>query len=164
MAGFIEVELDDVLDGLDAMVRAGRDLRPVWRAAKKDLREDLKQHFADARGPDGAWAPRAQSSVERILGAGGRRRNVTRKGAVKKGAARRLKNQLGRLRTAWRITYSARQIEATSSVKWAGVHQYGGTAGHGSSIPARPFAWVSDVLLGKIAISVRDHIAKGWEK
>jgi phage gpG-like protein len=164
MAGYIEVELNDVFDGLDAMVRAGRDLRPVWQRARKDLRDDLKQHFDEAKGPDGTWAPRAQSSIDRILRTGGRRKNVTKKGVVKKRAARRLKNQLGRLRTAWRITYNARQIEAASIVKWAGVHQWGGTAGRGSRIPARPFAWASDALVGKIAVGVRDHIARGWQK
>lgn len=164
MAGLIEVDLDDVFAGLNEMVKAGRDLRPVFKDARKDLRVDLKAHFDAASGPDGAWAPRAPSTVARILSTGGHRRNVTRKGKVKKGAARRLANQLGRLKSAWRITYDKGQLVATSNVKWAGIHQFGGMAAKRALIPARPFAWVSDVFLGALSVSVAAHVARGWQK
>lgn len=164
MAGWIEVELDDVFDGLDKMVAAGKDLRPVFRATRADLRNDLKDHFEHAQGPDGSWAPRNPATVEHILSTGGRARNITRKGRVKRSAAKRLANVLGRLRSAWKISYDKRSLEATSIVPWAAVHQYGGVAGRHAHIPARPFAWASDTLLGTLAARVAAHVLAGWPK
>lgn len=164
MAGFVEVELDEVFDGLDAMVRAGKDLRPVFKAAKADLIADLKDHGEHATGPEGAWPPRSPATVEKILSTGGQRKNLTRKGRVKRGAAKRLGNVLGILPRTWRIRYDRRTLEAISPVSWSAVHQEGGRVGKGAYLPARPFAWVSDALLAKIANRVAEHVEKGWQK
>ena len=46
------VDLRDVDRGLSALVRASRDIAPVLREAKKPLREDLREHQRERRGPD----------------------------------------------------------------------------------------------------------------
>lgn len=162
MASLVEVQLDDVMDGLDKMVRAGKDLRPVWKAVRRGLFDDLHQHFSDRQGPEGAWAPRAQSSVERLLQPHGGKSRITRKGTLKRKYARILVNQLGRLKSWWLIKYDRGSLSATSGAKWSGIHQEGGVAGRGARIPARPFAWVSGSFLGAVADHVLEHIGKVW--
>lgn len=162
MAELVKVDLDDVYEGLDALVRAGRDLRPVWREVRGGLRGDLKNHFDQRQGPEGAWAPPAASTIERLLRQGGRSANINRKGQLKRRAARRLANQLGRLKSAWTIAYTRGSLTGESKAPWSGIHQDGGVAGRGARIPARPFAWVTDSFLGVVADSVLKYLGKAW--
>lgn len=160
MAGLVEVKLDDVFAGLDAMVRQGKDLRPVWRAVRGALRKDLADHFASRSGPDGTWAPPAQSTIERQLSRGGRSRNVTRRGTLKRRAARRLANQLGRLKSWWTIRYDHGSLSASSGARWSNAQQDRATVGHGARLPSRIFAWVTDSFVGAVADNILDHVVK----
>lgn len=155
----IETTVD--VSGLDTtirdLVRAGRDLRPIFRAIRPRVRDDLKQHFEQRQGPDGAWAPRAASSVARIISRGGLIKRGKRKGQLKKRTARRLANQLGRLKYAWAYQVSADQLVAVNRVLWAIAQHDGDVVGHGSRIPARPFAWASDGLKQAFRSSIVKH-------
>jgi hypothetical protein len=162
MAGLVEVNLDDVFDGLDSMVKAGKDLRPVWKAVRGGLRKDLQGHFASRSGPEGPWAPPAHSTIERLLSVGGRKKNVTRKGTLKRRAARRLANQLGRLKSWWKITFTPGSLTAASGADWSDVHNTGGTAGRGARIPQRTFAWVTDGFVGAVTEAVLLHLERVW--
>ena len=60
---YSEIDLADVLAGLDAMQKAGKDLRPLWKQVRPLLKTDLGQHFADRAGPNGAWPAWAASPI-----------------------------------------------------------------------------------------------------
>jgi len=151
------------MKGIDEMARAGGDLRPVWREAQPLIRDDLYDHFEKAIGPGGTWQKRAPSSEARILqGAGTRRKRGARKGLPTARGAKRLRNQLGRLKTAWLVTIRGGFIEFRNRVWWSDIHYEGGVAGKGSRIPARPFAFVSQRVLDTVATKVVDFIRSKW--
>lgn len=161
--GRVDVDVRDVVQGMDALVRRGRDLRPVFRELRTPFRADLKNHFGERAGPDGAWAPYAASTLERFRrGRGNVRRRGARKGQVTKRGARRLANQLGRLKSSFIFRAGRKDLEAVSRVPWGGVHQFGGSAGRGAQIPSRTFAWVSDTFALAAATQIRDYILEVW--
>jgi phage gpG-like protein len=124
------LDLGDVFRGLDAMARRGRALGPVFRELKKPLRADQKDHSKKREGPSALWAPRAASTMARMRIGGHRARKP-----------------LGRLTGAVSYFADATAVRGISRVLWSGIHQDGGTVGHGSRLPARPFLWISDDLL-----------------
>ncbi len=159
------VDVRDVLKGLDAMRAAGRDLRPVFRQVRKDLKEDVQEHFFHNEGPDGRWAPYARSTLDRAL----HRRGFRRKRGVQRGhftarGEKWARNQLGRLKwpSAWKIKMDAQTMVMAARTGWAGVHQFGGVVGKGSVIPARPFMWASDKMVTTFEHALVGHLLSGW--
>jgi len=156
------VDLRDVQNGLNRLLRAGGDLRKVFRAVRADMRADQSQHVRDQRGPDGTWKPLAASTIARRKqrpGKRGRRRiRPLRARSVKK---------LGRLPRAYTITIKPRSIAAKSRVPWSGAHQpRGGTStrvGHNASLPARAFLWASTKLLVRVARATVDYMTTVWK-
>lgn len=113
------------------------DLRPAWKAAKKPLRADQRDHAKRREGPGGAWPARSPlTQARRSTGSGKRKR------------ARKL---LGKLPSALTAKHTRTSVSVMSRSKWSAVHQEGGTAGNGARIPARPFLWASDKLLETVA-------------
>lgn len=164
MGGFVEVELEDVLGGLTAMQAAGRDLRPVFKELRPLVRADLKQHFADEAAPESAWPGPSRATLEKILA---KRGSMSKKGKglLRRGARRlerAMKNPLGRLKSAWAFSVGPRFLEARSKAPWSGVHQEGGTAGHGAHIPQRTFAWFSEALIERFVDLTRAHLEAAW--
>lgn len=159
------VDISDVLRGLEAMRARGMDLRPVFRAVRVQLKADVAQHFARKEGPDGAWAPRAASTIERAkqnrgmtFKRGGRRGQLTKRGQ------RRLGPQLGRFRfpNAYRFIVTRQAIEMRAKGDWAGVHQFGGVVGHGAVQPERTFLWASDSLVDAFEHALVGHVREAW--
>jgi phage gpG-like protein len=160
-----QVDLRDVLTGLEAMKAKGMDLRPVWKAMRKVIGADLRQHARDQAGPNGAWAGRAASTIERVRqsrGAARRRRKRWKGRGLKATSHARPVRLLGKLPTAFDFTSSPSEIVGVSKVPWADVHQTGGTAGRGSRIPARPFAYLSDRVVQAGAEAVRAYVQGAW--
>jgi phage gpG-like protein len=157
MAGRTEVDLRDVFDGLRRIGARADNLRPVFRELGKALRADIRDHFRRGEGTAGTWPPRAQASVRRILRGG-----LKRRGGVKMAAQRRLVNQLGRLRTALAFLVAATLVEARSIVRWAWVHQHGGPAGRGVSIPQREFLWVADPVVDRFMQRLLAYLVEVW--
>jgi phage gpG-like protein len=124
------IDFGEVEKGLDAMARRARALGPAFRELKKPLKLDQKDHSKKRQGPSAMWAPRAASTMARL-----------RQGS------RRAKKPMGRLPSATRYTSDATSVTGRSKALWSGVHQDGGTVGHGSRLPARPFLWISDDML-----------------
>lgn len=58
---------------------------------------------------------------------------------------------LGAVANSIRADVTARGIEVYSTIPWAGIHNEGGTAGHGAKIPARAFLEWTPVRLEKLA-------------
>jgi len=138
----VELDLRDVLEGMDAMRRRALELREFWEAVKPIAKADLEQHFEDAEGPDGPWEGRAATTKER-------RPRLRRK-------------LLGRLKTAWRSVIGEHALVLYPAIFWAGVHDQGGEAGHGARLPARPFAWISDETQDVVRDALGDYIAEAW--
>ncbi len=160
----VELDLRDLDAGIRGMLEAAKDLRPAYRLLRKPLRQDQKRHFDWREGPSGTWAPRAPASVAKLLSRGGRRKNYTKKGRVRKGAARRLGNQLGRLKTALKVRMTKAELSIASKVSWAEVQFFGGTAGRGVTIPARPFLWISAELEAEARELLLERVVKGFDR
>jgi phage gpG-like protein len=161
------VDLTQVMRSLARAAKAGKDLRPVWKAMRPLLKADLADHAQKQQGPDGAWPRRAASSTAKIIGATGGlvRLRGGRSGPMRmrKRTLRRLSQpMLGRFRLPntyqWSMTGQA--LRATSRVEWSGIHQEGGRAGRGALIKARPFAWASDGLVDAAVVALRTHLTE----
>lgn len=119
------------------------DLRPVWKEARKPLREDIKSHRKAQSGEDGKWPQRAASTRERM----GRR------------AARR--QLLGKLPAGFGTSSDRRRLAMKWHAKWSGSHNEGDVVGRASSrLPKRDFAWVSRSAIELVAGMVAAFVAK----
>lgn len=127
---YATLDLGDVERGLEAMARRARALGPVFRELKTPLRLDQRDHSKKREGPSALWAPRAASTMARMRAGG-----------------RRARKPMGRLPGAVSYRATASSVSGRSRVLWSGIHQDGGTVGHGARIPARPFLWISDGML-----------------
>jgi phage gpG-like protein len=164
----VDVDLSDTLKGLDQIQRAGADLRPIWRLARRRIVDDVKSHFAEGQGPEAGWPYLAPSTIHRRLQARGmtyrrgRRKGTPTMKAIGRGGRLTEGRLLGRLKNAWEFEITPREFVMRSMVPWADVHQTGGIGRNGARIPARPFAWVSDRVIGLIAEAIRDYMAGVW--
>lgn len=173
-ADAIEVDLSDVLRGFALMKARGADLSPVMRDVKEWLKPEIAEHFQEQEGPEGTWPAWAASTVERRSFARGsgyvRKRGKKREGrAGSRFKRRQLKwnrtplGRFGQVRSyVFRMTSQSITMQARGA--WAGIHQFGGIAGHGARIPARPFLWVGDELVERFGRAVMIHIVEGWEE
>lgn len=115
--------------------------------------QDIIKHFAEEQGPDSPWKKRAESTQERYrrIGAG--------ELSPPKGTPRAAYNPTNKL---LQLTGTLRQsvspasgrgqkrgrgvVELFTNVEYASIHEMG--EGH---IPARPFMWMSDDAIEKVA-------------
>jgi phage gpG-like protein len=145
-----------------AAVAAG-DLRPVFREMKPVLKTDVARHFAAKAGPDAPWPGRSRSGWHRIRAqAGNTYKRGKRKGALNARGQKRYSSQLGRLRGVYRWRTAKKRMEMHSKVPWSGIHQEGGTAGHGARIPARPFLWAGPVAMRTYAKLTAEHLRRSF--
>jgi phage gpG-like protein len=144
----LQLKLSD--DGAQARItgldRAAAQLGPVFAALRRPLLEDQRAHAMRAEGPEGAW-PGWRKVRGRWRSNGGRSRS---------------RRPLGRLPRATQTRSSGRQVYVRSVVRWAWIHQEGGTAGKGARIAARPFLWISTGLQSRAGQMIADHLARGW--
>lgn len=151
----------DVLAGIRELEKRGQDLRPVFREIRPLIRRDIVEHFQRRSGPSGGWPKWSRSYVEKRLGGAGvlskRHKRRGRRVLTKRGR-KRFGNMLGALKSAWKFRLGRQILEATNIVPWAGVHQFGGMAGRGASIPARPFAYVSPETVAEATKRIRDYV------
>lgn len=111
------------------------------------------------------WAPLAASTVERRLSKGGRAGKFTKRGKLRKKAQRSLNRILSqKLVSGARFKSSRMEAKITSKVKWAGVHQEGGTVGKGSKIKAREFFYVGEELEKQAVKLIEKHVAGAFNK
>lgn len=146
----LSVDLRGLGYAFSRLRRFSEDLRPAWRELRKPVRADQRDHRKEKQGPAGPWAPRAESTMEAYR----ERRQRGRKPP---------RGLLGRLPAALITKIERKRMIVESRVKWSGIHQDGGTAGHGAKIPARPFLWVSQQLADQVASVVSAMAKKVWE-
>lgn len=156
-------------DALAKALRAAKDLRPAYREIRKPFREDQREHAKKAEGPDGSWAPLAQSTLARRARDAKAKRHAAggKTGRAKRARRRRrtLKQRrvLGRLPTMLDVRITRMSLIATSKVPWGDAHFSGATVGKGVKLPARPFLYVSDALEQKVVEIFQAHVLKGFD-
>ena len=142
-----ELDLRQMDAGFRKMLAAARNLKPVFRKLEIPMELDQESHFQSQSGPDGKWAPRAEST---------KRRN-------KRGGRRNRGRLLGKkMKSSYRINIKRKRMEAESLVPWAEIHQYGGTGYNGARIPARPHIWLSETFLSKALPEIRNHLVRRY--
>lgn len=157
MIEIARVEDRALVKSLDDKARRSKQLASVFRRLRPHMIEDQKQHAQREEGPDGAWAPRAPATRER--------KRVFRQTKKKKGAVEAtyftVNGTLGALPELVVARATGFTVFVKSMVRWASVHQEGGTVGRGSVIPARPFLWVSDELAQRAQKMIADFVMDG---
>lgn len=157
-----EVDFADVDAGLQTVSLRSKDLRAVFAPILKALRADIREHFRAHQGPDGgAWQPLAESTKERYA-AGKRYKRGARKGIPLKRVQKRVANVLGRLKSAIGYSIFPKYLEGRALPQWAGVHEYGGAAGHGARIPQRSFMYASEDVVDQFLDAVLEHVMKDF--
>ena len=145
------IDTGDMVSGLRALARAGRDVAPILREARKPLRSDQREHQRRKRGPDGPWPGPSAGTV--------RKRGRTKSGR------RRRRRPLGRLPTSLSIVIVGRAtLVARSKVPWAYVHQEGGRVGRGARLPARPFLYFGREFLEDVEQALGQYLARSWRR
>lgn len=152
----------DVQRGLNKMLRAGKNLSPVFRALKKPFKTSIKQEARAMRGPDGGWAKRKDSTKNRDRF----KKTTTRKKTGKSKTSRRRKGRiLGRMPNANFLQPGRKSFKATSKIAWSGVHQDGGKVGKGAILPKRTFLWFTEGFLSVTERAVAQHLVdEGWAR
>lgn len=135
-----KVDLDHVQRGLEAMISAGRSVRPVLASMRIPARKDQMEHGRAQSGPEGRWPAR-----KKVPGKRARRRRL-----------------LGRLSSATVTRVTAKGLVLESKVKWSAIHQEGGQAGNGARIPQRTFLWWSKEILDEVAKRLTEHVGGSW--
>ena len=157
----VTLEFEDIEKGFRAMQARAIDPRNLFKRQRPLLKDDQKEHFENLEGTTSQWPPRASSSIRRARG--NKKKSFTKRGRLRKAAKRRLRNQLGRLKTFWKFRVTPQFLEIASGAQWAGIHQAGGVAGHGSRIPQREFVWISDDILRQFQDDYLNELIKAWE-
>lgn len=121
-------DMRDVERGIAAARTRARAVTQFFREVIPAMREDQRDHAKERSGPDGKWPARSPATV-----------------AAHRKMPRR---PLGRLTTAVGYRASSKGAIAESRVPWSGSHQDGDRVGHGATLPARTFLWISERFLG----------------
>ena len=116
-----------------------------FRELAPRARQDQREHAMQQEGPDGQWAPRDPDTH-----------------AWRQGRRRRRRKLMGRLPGAISVKVHPDAVTITSKVAWSGIHQDGGTVGHGAQLPARPFLWWSEKFLGDAEEAALSYVLQGW--
>lgn len=155
-----KVDLRKVQNALRRLQLAGKDLRPVFAASRKNVRVDQRDHAKGEHGPDGKWPALARSTLAKKTRQGKGRRHKGKK----KRKRRVFPKMLGRLPRSFDIRFDRQRLVAKSRAKWSGAHQSGAIVGRGSRLPERSFLWASTSLLREIATRALDYLKGAWEK
>lgn len=135
-----ELKLDDLALRRDMHARLQRleDTRPLLNFFGEHFQEEISDRFKEERGPEGAWAPLASSTIEKRLKKYGNR-PIT---------ILRMEGEL-----AGSIVYQTSQTTLSIGIRsgskaepYAAIHQLGGMAGRNRkvAIQARPYFGFSE--------------------
>ena len=141
----VKVDLRVLDSGIFARAgRIGNDLRPAFRAARKPVMADQRDHRKNKQGPRGKWPELAAVTKARYK-------------LDRKRGRKRPRTLLGRLPTANMIRYERKRMLVLSRVRWSGVHQR-----------TRPYLWISrrlrrqlgDLLAANVAARLANRKSK----
>ena len=101
-----KVDMRSVMRTLRTLQKEGQDLRPIFRAMRKPVMDDQREHRKKQEGPSGKWPARAPSTLLRYKKLRARGRKPP-------------KRLLGRLPTANQVTIDKRRLRVVSKVRWS---------------------------------------------
>lgn len=171
------VDISSVHEMFRTLEGRSADLRVPFRQIRRDVNQDLLEHFEQKRGPAGGWPDWAASTEEKFLGwrnnrptgrrahGWGSRANVHNRGKKRgqltlRGAKRR-GNVLGKLKSAWRFLIDKASLIAISRVPFSLAHQDGDIVGHGARLPARKHMWLSPEVVVRATRTLLDWVMRG---
>jgi len=79
------------------------------------------------------------------------------------GRARQLDTReatLGKIASSFKTEIKDGKLVDASVIPWSGIHNEGGTAGHGAKIKARPFAYLEEVDVRVLVEMIRDSLGE----
>ena len=173
----ITVQSSAIEEALDRLARSARSLEPAMRDIGGLLEKETDDSFRAQGRP--RWRPLSQTTIlNRLMGRDGEgnRRGIssilTRDGNLRARARRRLEGGLailqdtGTLRGSIRASPGRYSVTIGSVLEYAAIHQFGGMAGRGKKVPARPFLPVDrdgnlspEAERGVLA-AIYDHLAE----
>lgn len=118
----IKVNSAAVTHTLERLAQRVSDMRPAMRDIADELRYQSMVNFEQQGRP--RWQPLSTATLAA---------NKSRR------AGGQILRDTGRLMNSLRPSYTGNSATVASDVKYAAMHQFGGTAGRGVKIPARPF-------------------------
>lgn len=155
----VKVDDSSVQAGFRDVRDAGRRLEAVFRKLRQPMRRDQADHAREEAGPDGPWPARTTKARTRKMFAKVRRR----KGQPAQAEVFRFTGLLGVLPDVIQVKAIGATVFARSPIKWAKAHADGDVVGRGSTLPARPFLYVSEKL-GELATEmIGDHLEDAWD-
>ncbi|GMU44159.1 MAG: phage virion morphogenesis protein [Xanthomonadales bacterium PRO6] len=132
------------------LVERGTNLTPLMQDLGEYLTETTKQRFQTSTAPDGSrWEPNAPATYLAYLGAFkgsfGKSGRITKGGAGRAMGKKPLIGETRRLSSEihYRADAQSVEIRSGSGLDYSAIHQFGGTAGRGVKIPARPYLGLS---------------------
>lgn len=161
--------LEQAQQALARLRDAGAKLRPLMQVIAQDLESSTRLRFQDGRDPSGKpWLPlSAATRFSRARkAAGGRVYTASRRRTTAAFTRAYLGNMqplldTGRLRNSITSRYGGDYAEVGTNVVYAPIHQFGGKAGRGVNIPARPFIGMSADDRALVVERLRQHILGG---
>lgn len=130
------------------LVRRGTNLAPLMQDLGEYLTETTKQRFQASTAPDGSkWEPNTQATYLAYLaafkGSFGKTGKITKGGAGRASGKKPLIGETRRLSSEIYYQADAKSVEIGSGLVYSAIHQFGGSAGRGVKIPARPYLGLS---------------------
>jgi len=139
-------DLRELDKGFAAMLRAAKNLKPVWRKLEIPMEVDQESHFDARAGSEGKWPAKA---------------SATRKRDKRKGARSRSKKPLGnRMKSAFEIIIERKEMAAISKVEWAEAHQFGMRVGRGVKLPVREHLYLGERFLRRALPEINTFLVK----
>lgn len=130
------------------LIAKGTTLTPLMQDLGEFLTETTKQRFETSTAPDGTrWEPNAPATylayLDKFSGSYGKSGQLSKAGANRASGKKPLIGETGRLSREIYYQADATGVEISSGLIYSAIQQFGGVAGRGVQIPARPYLGLS---------------------
>lgn len=140
----VQLQAQDANRVFAELIKRGTDLTPLHQELGEFLTESTKQRFQTSTAPDGTpWAPNAPATYLAYLSKFSKSGKVSKAGSSRAGGKKPLIGETGRLSREIYYQADATGVEISSGEEYSAIHQFGGIAGRGVQIPARPYLGLS---------------------
>lgn len=160
----VHVDIREVLQAIEATLGAIRDQTPMWEDIGFEVLNSVQRNF-DAEGRPEKWQALARSTLLRKVG--GVRKASTKRGhwtakAKKTLHGNKILTDTAQLRNSIAAEADAAGVTVGTNMVYGAIHQFGGRAGRGSIIPARPYLLLQEEDYPKIAAIIERHLTERW--
>jgi len=160
----VHVDIREVLQAIEATLGAIRDQTPMWEDIGFEVLNSVHRNF-DAEGRPEKWQALAASTL--LAKVGGRRKASTKRGhwtakAKKTLHGNKILTDTAQLRNSIAAEADSAGVTVGTNMEYGAIHQFGGRAGRGSVIPARPYLLLQEEDYPKIAAIIERHLTERW--